>query len=314
MSWNPSSRLAVAALLAVLVFAAVGTVSAITVTEEDVPEEVAVNDSVTATVEFEEPFAEETEWNLEASTHLEDPTWTIEYYENGDVVREVEYEEPSFLHGPINRTGETSPDAIRVEVTGQAPPIDDYRYGEPETFDSMDLVQVWNDGLNWSVIGEWETRHHSEAQMEAEAALDSANATIQAARENGTDVSDAEATFQDAVDSYESGSLDFAIGLAEQAEEEAQPDSTSSDDDGDSGGDDGGGDETTDGTTTDDTTTDSESTDSGDAEESADDDSDDDGGFGFLPILVVVLVLALIGGGGFYLHQQNQGPQRDPLG
>lgn len=327
MSWNHSSKLGVAALAAVLVLAAVGTAGAITVTEANVPEEAEVNASVTASVQFDEPFANQTSWHLESSTDLTDASWTVEYIQNGEVEATYDYDSDGFYHGPINRTGAVSPDAIRVNVSGSAPPIEEYDFHANETFDAMDLVQVWNEGLNWSVIGEWQLRHYSQAQLDAEARLESVNQSIQTARANGTDVSDAEARFQDAVQTYESGSLEFAVQIADDAESRLQDDDSSSDggtDDGNQtdgdnqtdGGTDGGNQTDGGGQSDGDQSSDSGAT-GGDGSSDGSDSSgsgSDDGGVGFLSILLGVVVLALIGGGGFYLYQQNQGPQRDPLG
>lgn len=322
MSWNLSSRRALAAVVVLGLLAAVGVAGAVSVAHVDAPDEAEVNSTVTAVVELDDLYANESEWELEGFTHLRNATWTVEHYQRDSLEATEEYDGTSFIHGPIDQRDSDAPDLIRVEVTGEVPVPDEHVYGENETFTAIDLLQVYDDGVEWNVIDTWEAVHYSQASRDAEAALDAANATIEEEREAGSDVSEAESTFSDAVSAYESGDHDQAISLAEDAEQQAQEGASDSDGGGEDGdgtdGDDGGAsssDADDGGGSSDDGSDDGgDATDDGaSAGESGDDDSDDDGG-GLLSIVIGVVVLGLLAGGGYWYAQQQKGPSRDPLG
>lgn len=323
MSWNHSSRLALVGVLALVLFAAVGVASAITVTQEEVPESAEAGTTTTVAVQFEDLYANESTWELEGSTHLENPTWTVEYIQHDEVVATQEHSDSRFTQGPIDQSSRDAPSAIRVEVTGEVPAMDEYSYAENETFRGMDLLQIYDDGANWRLIDDWSVHHYSTDSRAAREALDRADATIQSESEDGTDVSAAESTFEDAVAAYDDGDLDEATSLAEQAEQEAQDGEAASEDDGSESQDDGGA---SDGSDADGSQDDADSADGTDAEgsdgsdggsdgseEAAGGDSDDEGG-GLLSIVLGLLVLGLLAGGGYWYYQRQQGPSRDPLG
>jgi len=322
MSWNHSSRLTLVVAIVLLAFAAAGVASAFTVTQEDVPQSAEVESEITVVVEFEDLYANQSTWNLEGSTHLEDATWTVEYLQRDEVVDTQEHSGGVFNQGPIDESNRNAPTSIRVEVTGTVPAIDEYSYAENDTFRGMDLLQIYDDGTDWTVVGDWFVHHYSADSRDARQALDAANATIQSERDAGTDVSTAESTFEDAVSAYDAGDLDEAASLADQAEQEAQDGASASDADGEGNQSDGDGSDT-DGSQETDSGGDQdggESADSADDGDSTDDSGEqaggdsDDGGGGLLSIVLALLLLGLLGGGGFWYYQQQQGPSRDPLG
>jgi len=335
MSWSHSSKLGLVALSLLVLFATAGVASAVSVADEQAPEEAEVGEEVTVTVELQDLFSQESSWELNGRTELQNAQWTIELYQGGELVgtRESSGEQPDPV---LLEEGVTDADRVVVTITGTAPEVGEYSYEEPATFRAGEVVQVVDGGSNVNYLSELDVHHYTTGDpgsQEARTALDDANAAIQSVADSGTDTSEAESTFDDAVSAYNGEDFANAVSLAEEAESQAQ----SSDDGSDGGSSDDG---TSDGNTTDDGST---STDSGDAnstddgstaEPSSDDGSatdsstdggtteasdsggDDDGGLLWILLygLLGLLILGAVGGGILWYQNKQQGPSRDPLG
>lgn len=351
MSWSHSSKIGLLAVSVVLLIAAVGVASAVSVTTEQAPEEAEVGEDVTVNVELQDVFEEESSWEINGQTELQDAEWTIELYHDGERVdtRESsgEQPEPVYLEDGITET-----DRAVVTVEGSAPELSNASYDDPATFLGGEVAQVPSEGDS-EVLSQQRVRLYSEDSRDARSSLEGANETIESAAAGGAGVSSAESTFQDAVAAYDDGEFADAISLAEDAESQAQDGSSgdgedgssdgsgdgstddgtdgtsdggSSDDGGDSSGSDASGsdssndDGTADGGSANDETAGDGSADS-DAEttesDGDSDDSDGDGG-GLLGIvlygLLGLLILGAVGGGIYWYQQRQQGPNRDPLG
>jgi len=336
MSWSHSSKLGLVALC-VLVIAAVGVASAVSVTSEQAPEEAEVGQNVTIQVELQDLYAESSSWNFDGQTVLGNATWTIEEYQGSTQVDTHTFQGQSPPNGEvtIDQSASDAPDRLVVEVTGTVPSVESYSYENPATFLGAELVRVASDGSGFNTITEYQIHHYTTGNpgsQSARTALDDARATIDAAASNGTDVSEAESTFDDAVTAYDGGNFADAVSLADEAESQVGSSGSGSDggstDGGstDGGSSDGGstdGSSTTDSDTTGSDTGDQSGSDgstTGDGSQESDGNSSssdsDDGGL-LMPILYAMLgatILGVIVGGVYWYQQQNQGPNRDPLG
>ncbi|WP_248515711.1 DUF4398 domain-containing protein [Salinarchaeum laminariae] len=331
MSWSHSSKLGLVAVAVLVLVATVGVASAVSVTQEDAPEEAEVGDSVTITVELGELFTSESAWQLNGQTELQNAQWTIELYQ-GDTLLNT-HESSGDQPDPVTlEESSTDADRVVVKISGTTPEVSSYSYEEPATFKGGEIVQVIGNGEEVNYLSEHQVHHFTSADpgsKEARTALNDADAAIQSASDDGADVSDAESSFDEAVTAYDNAEFTNAVSLAEEAQSQAESsgsggsDGGSSTDDGSStdGSSDGtSGDGSTDGTSADGAdsggNTSQNGDDSGNASSDGGSDDSDDGGL-LWPILYGVFGLLILGGilGGVYWYQQqSQGPNRDPLG
>ena len=82
-SWNHSSRLTAVLAVCLLAAAAVAPAAAVSVAETDAPDSAAVGEEVSLTITLSELYREPSleEWELTGETALENPTWTVVYYD-----------------------------------------------------------------------------------------------------------------------------------------------------------------------------------------------------------------------------------------
>jgi|GEM_PF-561033 len=335
MSWSRSSKLGLAVLLVVGIAATVGVASAVSVTQADVPAEAEAGQEITVSAELGELYTDNQEWQLDGQTELENANWTIELSQGDTVVATETFRRDSPEPVTINQSAEEAPDSARVEVTGTVPQPDTFGYQDPPTFLGLEVAAVSAGGEDVSIIERWEIQQVASGDpgsQEARTALDSARDAIDTAQSEGRDVSDAQSDFDQAVQAFEAGNFQFAVDLAQSADDAASADTTDGSTDGsDSGGTTDGSDtggttdgsdsgDSTDGTTSDGASDGADSgaeTDGSDGNSTGSEDGDGDDDGGIFPILLYVLlgivILAAVGGGVYY-YQQQQGPSRDPLG
>lgn len=229
------------ALLAVLglVTAGVAGVGAVSVAEEDVVEQEAVGETVTASVTLEELYRNPNyeEWSVAGETELQNVTWTVEYIsQTGTEIRQVEVDGQSVnvsaVENPqqlrVDANADTPAAEVQVQVTGDVPPVEEYTYpplaenGTGESFLVMQLTQDRGAGGTANTVDSWEAVHYTDQSREARNALDAARATIREANDAGLDVSDAEDDFASARAAYQEENFDLAVELATDAEDGAQ--------------------------------------------------------------------------------------------
>jgi len=218
MSWIRSSKSAALVVLLALSLTAVGSAGAISVAPGDAPNETRVGETVTTTVTIEDPFVDmPDQWALEGSTELENVSWTITVLQQGEQVNETVYGEQSFEQELDASNGG---DTIEVEITGDAPAVDNYTYEPRETFTLYDFDTV--QGSSTSDLNASEVHHYTNASQSARERIDEGAAAI-----NGSDVGQSD--LNQAISAYENGNFQNAesnaqdaIDAAEQAEQSAQ--------------------------------------------------------------------------------------------
>lgn len=216
MSWTPSSKGTTLVVLLALAVAAVGTAGAISIQDEVAFNESRVGESVTATVVLEDPFqgdqVSET-WTLNASTELENVRWTVTVLDQGNQLNETVYGEQTFQQ---ELSLDNGGDEVRIEITGDTPPIENYTYEPPETYVLWDI-----DALSGSNAADLDTRtihHYTNDSKDARLAITNATRTL---NETGGNA-EAQDTLNNSVSSYDNGNFGNAIDLANQARDEAE--------------------------------------------------------------------------------------------
>jgi hypothetical protein len=210
-----SSKLLALVLVAALL--AQGAV-ALSVVGDD-PGDVEVGSDVDHTVTVEnlhqDPQVEQ--WTLEATTELDDAEWTLTYLDQAG----EEIEKTSHEGGEINSSQlstDNNINAVEVRVRGTAPAVEEYTYPDEEMVTVMTLTQSPANDVT-SDIATIEAHAYTSQSQNAREALDSADAAITSANEQGANVQEARQRFNNAKSAYESEDFDNAVDLAGQAEE-----------------------------------------------------------------------------------------------
>ncbi len=216
-NWSRFSRVALVALL-VLAGAAVPA-AAVSVSEEQVPDSAQVDSQVTASVRLTELYRNPQleQWSLAGETALQNVTWTVTYIDQtGAKVGQESFDGQEFDGAQIAASDGTS--EVRVQVRGTVPDVREYTYDPRQTFNAMELSQT-REGGSSTEIDRWEVHHYTPESQSARQALDEARSAIQGA--SGADTAEAERSFQNAVEAYESGEFGLATNLATEATERA---------------------------------------------------------------------------------------------
>ncbi|WP_380679621.1 DUF4398 domain-containing protein [Salinigranum sp. GCM10025319] len=218
-NWSRSFSL----LVALLVLCSVAApVAAVAVGDATVPEEGEVGSQIEATVTLTELYQNPTleQWQLEGETDLREVTWSISYVDQtGATVGREEFDGQNFTSSAISASDGTA--EVRVRVTGTVPSVASYSYDPRQTFTTVSLTQA-REGGNTNAIDTWETHHYTTQSDRARNALDDAQSSIDAANSAGANPGEAENTFAQAVNAYESENFDLAVELAEEAQSQAE--------------------------------------------------------------------------------------------
>jgi hypothetical protein len=225
--------------LVVLGVALAGVAGAVTVANEDVPDDERVGETITVQVGMEDLYQNpvDEQWYVTGETELRNATWTVVFSgPTGETIREVDVDGRFLNRSAVDRpddllvdsTRQTSADSVSVRVTGDVPRVEAYTYpelgtnGSAESFLGLSLVRDSGTGAPGEVIESWSVVHYTDQSRAARAALDNASATIGAARDAGLDVSGAVDDFTSARSSYQNDNFENAIDLAEDATQSAQ--------------------------------------------------------------------------------------------
>jgi hypothetical protein len=221
-NWSRCFR-AVVGLLVVtsLLAAAVAPAAAVSVAEEEAPEDGQVGARYTATVTLNELYRNPQleEWRLTGRTELVNVTWTVFIYDQtGARVDQESYDGQNFTSSMLSAGAENAPAEVEVRVTGTVPRISSYSYDPAQSFQVARLNQARPGGAS-NEIGTWSATPYTSQSREARQALDAARSAIDSA---SVDTSQAESTFTNAVDAYEAGNFNNAVSLAERAQSEVE--------------------------------------------------------------------------------------------
>ncbi|WP_136600906.1 hypothetical protein [Salinigranum halophilum] len=216
------SRFSSLLLVLLVLCSAAAPAAALTVGDATVPDEAAVGSQVEATMTLTELYQNPTleQWQLRGETELRDVTWSVSYVDQtGATVGREEFDGQNFTSSQISAADGTA--EVRIRVSGTVPPVASYSYDPEQTFVVASLTQA-RAGGNTNAIDTWESHHFTSASDGARNALDDAQVAIDSARENGAGVGEAENTFEQAVNAYESENFDLATELANEARSQAE--------------------------------------------------------------------------------------------
>ncbi|MFB6176142.1 MAG: DUF4398 domain-containing protein [Halobaculum sp.] len=218
-SWNHSSRLYAVLAVCALLVAAVAPAVAVSVGETDAPDSAAVGSEVSLTVTltnlYQDPSLEE--WELAGQTQLENPTWTVVFYDQtGSKVGQESFGGQEFSSG-VTISASEGISEVEVQLTGTVPDVGEYSYDPQQTVTGMRLEQV-PPGGGANEITTVEVAYYTEASKSARQELDAAAAAIEEAG-NPKAASD---KFDQAVQAYESGEFELAKTLANEAQKQAE--------------------------------------------------------------------------------------------
>lgn len=220
MNWTHSSKgVALAALLAITVVMA-GTATAISVSG-DLPDPGQEGSEVSMEVTIESPMENQpSEWSLVGDTELENPTWFIEVKDSaGNTIEEQQSVEASEITQSLSAEAPV-PSEITVRVSGNVPEIgeEDFNY-EDISAENYTVMQLTQGGERTLEGGEFRSHRYDsdEDHRNAREALDQAS---EAVAESDSD--QAREDLDRAIAFYNSGDLENAIDLAEDAENSAE--------------------------------------------------------------------------------------------
>lgn len=215
---NSSRCSKLAAALVVLLLAATVPAAAASISG-DAPESAKVGEQQTTTYTVSDPFDDYEEWTLQASTELQDVTWTVTTFDNaGNQVDQETINGQSMSYDLKASNG-----AVRAEVelvgTPQSP--DEWSFKPPQTFTYAEFVQAQPGGAS-DTLQTYETRPYTTASQAARTAITDAQDAIDDAEDAGADVSDGESDLANAKRFYNNGDFEAATSNAEDAKESAQ--------------------------------------------------------------------------------------------
>lgn len=213
MSSSHSFRLLL--VLVVLVLSA-GAVAGVTVDDERSPGDAQVGSTVQASYTLTQLYQDPTyeSWTLSTETELRNVTWTFQLVDQaGNVVETTNADGPNATQPIALEDGVSE---VTVQVTGTVPAIEEFAYEPAPTFLVAELTHTREGGAT-AEIDTYEARHYTAESREARDAIESAEASIDAAGGN----EQAEESLQSAISAYEGENFENAVQLAERAEREA---------------------------------------------------------------------------------------------
>lgn len=212
-----SKRSIVFLLLAVAVVGAVGTAAAVTVTEDDVPNEVEAETGTSVTVTLDEPYeGAPSEWTLRAETNLTgERTWQISKRKFGGSGIENESGSGTSIETAVSQSNDD--ESITLTVTGTMPNRSVYNYEPQQNLSAITLYRVTDSGE--TEIGTVHVPYYTEQSKEAREQIDQAKAAIDQA---GSVSDSTRSDYQSAIEFYNSGQFQSAIREANSAEQSAK--------------------------------------------------------------------------------------------
>lgn len=204
--------LLVAALVAVAALATPGAAVSASATQS--PNATQVGENVTASYVLTDLYTDApTEWRLNATTGLDNATWTVTAAGLDHRVLATRQGRGPSITVPVRAARNVS--EVTVSVTGTAPSVANFTYPARERYR---LVSFAREGGNSSgTIDDWRAAHYTRSSQSARTTLNASRAAI---RDNGSDA-ELEEQFGFAVTAYRAGEFDLATSIAADARQDA---------------------------------------------------------------------------------------------
>ena len=214
MNLNRCSRTGTVVLVVLLTITSFALpVAAIATTATEIPQSQEVGVDHQGTVTLEDLYEDGTDqFQLQGTTELDAANWQLRYVKlNGDTTRTT-FTGSSF---ETRIAAEDEIEQVKIRITGEAPPIENYTYDPAPSFLFANLSKVV--GANENEVGSWETRPFTAESEPARAAIESAS--VAAAR---TDDQADDAQVERAIRAYENENFELSADLAADAESTAR--------------------------------------------------------------------------------------------
>lgn len=214
MSWIRSSKGATLVVLFALALAAVGTAGAISVSDDGVPNETRVGESLSVTITVEDPFVDMPDtWTLRGATELQSVSWTVTILQQGEQVTQENYGSQEFTQ---DLNASNGGDTIEIQLTGTTPAVDNYTYVPRETYTLYDFDTI--QGSSESGLNATAVHHYTNESKAARLAIDNASMAINESGDNP----DALDTLNSSISAYNNDNFGNAQDLASDAQSQAE--------------------------------------------------------------------------------------------
>lgn len=213
MSSIRSSKLTVAIVVAAVLLGAVGTVAALEITADNVPNDAEVGSEVNATITVDDAYTENSQYTLLLETEMNNVSWTVEEYDQGSRVEQWTGGGQTFSQ---QVSSDPDGDELRIEVRGEVPDIEDYSYEPPENFTFVAVKSRTGD--NTQTLETFDVHHYTNKSQTAREKIEEAEDAIE---EAGGDDS-ATRSLQQAISAYQTGNFNNAISNAQDAIRDAR--------------------------------------------------------------------------------------------
>lgn len=219
MNSNRSSRAFVlgVAVVALLVVAVAPAAAAVPSVDGSAPDSKQVGTTVDRTYTLTNLFDEYNEWTLSGETDLSQVTWTVTVFDNaGQQIAQETYNNGTFDHSLQSTSGAVRME-VRLEATVPEVPGSMWSYDPPQQYTVAAFAQTQEGGAS-TTLTSYATRPYTETSEEARTQIKQAQGTI----DDAGDVSDAQASLDNAISAYQNENFDLAVELANEAESKAE--------------------------------------------------------------------------------------------
>lgn len=219
--WRAPLAVALAFLFAVSAVAA--PAAAVDVETSGVSDSAKVGEELTATYELSKLYEDNPdEWTLEGETDLTDVTWTVTRYDQTDkqIGDTTTHTGASFSQTISDSDGVNE---VEVEIQGTVPEIEKSEFSyDPAQTRVLAAFTGGQPGGASDEITNSTFRPYTEDSQSARDALDAAAQAIDDASAAGASTTEAEESFANAAEAFDSGEFNLATNLATEAQNRAE--------------------------------------------------------------------------------------------
>ncbi|MFB6166405.1 MAG: hypothetical protein ABEJ31_14700 [Haloarculaceae archaeon] len=215
MNLTRCSRTTLALALVVALLGATGTAAALSITASNAPADAHVGAEINTTVTIDDAYTDESSWTLIGETELQNVSWTVEEYDQGDRISQDSYGGDSFdQHVSSDPKG----DELRVSIRGDVPEVPSYNYTNPEKENVTVVAIKQTTGNNTGTLQTYSVHAYTNDSRQARQAIDDAISSIDAAGGSPMQNDD----IKSAISFYNGGQFQDAIRVANNAQKHAQ--------------------------------------------------------------------------------------------
>ncbi|MFB6128246.1 MAG: hypothetical protein ABEJ47_00645 [Halorhabdus sp.] len=214
MSWIRSSKGITLLAVLVVAFAAVGVVTAASVTAVDAPAEAQVGEEITVSATISDVYETSDQWTLNGTTELQNVTgWEVTKVTPSGAENTTRFSGSKTFS--VGISAEENLDHVNVSITGTVPPVETFSYDPPQSFVAAKFVRV--QGNNVNDIETITVHHYTNESQTARNVIDEAWKVV-----NGSNSQSAWETLNTSIDVFEGENFQEAKDLARNAKQTAR--------------------------------------------------------------------------------------------